>query len=99
MLRVFTTRLLVVAAITLAAASWACAETTSPLFGRGYTVIPEPQRVTLRSGDFIFAPNWGLQIDKSVRANDVAVETLREDLASRFNSGLRAAATRRAWSR
>ena len=90
MLRVFTTRLLVVAAITLAAASWACAETTSPLFGRGYTVIPEPQRVSLRSGDFIFASTWGVQIDKSVRSNDVAVETLREDLASRFNLRLAA---------
>jgi hypothetical protein len=57
----------------------------SPLFGRGYTVIPEPQRVSLGSGDFAIGPNWGLQIDRSVQSNDVALETLRDDLASRFH--------------
>jgi hypothetical protein len=57
----------------------------SPLFARGYTVIPEPQKVSLGAKDFAFVQSWQLNLDKSVSSNDVAVETLREDLVSRFN--------------
>ena len=68
---------------------WFCsvglAQTVSPLFARGYTVIPEPQEVSLDAHDFTFGRNWQLKLDKSVAVNDVAVETLREDLSARFN--------------
>ncbi|MGO8720670.1 MAG: beta-N-acetylhexosaminidase [Acidobacteriaceae bacterium] len=61
------------------------AQTVSPLFARGYTVIPEPQSVSLGAHDFSFGSNWQLKVDKSVASNDVAVDVLREDLADRFN--------------
>ena len=61
------------------------AQTVSPLFARGYTVIPEPQSVSLDAHDFSFSSNWQLKVDKSVAKDDVAVDALREDLASRFN--------------
>ena len=57
----------------------------SPLFARGYTVIPEPQQVRLKAGNFPFGPSWQLKLDSGVAKDDVAVETLREDLSSRFN--------------
>jgi hexosaminidase len=73
---------------------WFCsvglAQTVSPLFARGYTVIPEPQEVSLDAHDFTFGRNWQLKLNKSVAVNDVAVETLREDLAARFNLRLSA---------
>jgi hexosaminidase len=56
----------------------------SPLLVRGYTVIPEPQRVSLGNGDFRFGADWRLQPGPGVPPNDVAVETLREDLSTRF---------------
>ncbi len=61
------------------------AQTVSPLFARGYTVIPEPQKVSLGARDFTFTSGWQVKLDKSVPADDVAVETLRDDLATRFN--------------
>ncbi|MGO8719676.1 MAG: glycoside hydrolase family 20 zincin-like fold domain-containing protein [Acidobacteriaceae bacterium] len=61
------------------------AQTVSPLFARGYTVIPEPQKVSLDAHDFTFGPSWQLEVGKSVAAGDVAVETLREDLNTRFD--------------
>lgn len=61
------------------------AQTVSPLFARGYTVIPEPQSVSLEAHDFSFSSNWQLKVDKNVAKDDVAVDALREDLASRFN--------------
>ncbi len=63
----------------------ASGQSVSALFSRGYTVIPTPQKVTLGVDDFTIGPDWGLQIDKSVNSNDVAVESLGEDLASRFH--------------
>lgn len=60
------------------------AATTSPLFARGYTVIPSPQKVTLGARDFQFGPDWRLEIGKGVRADDIAVESLKEGLQSRF---------------
>src|SRR6185437_3904101 len=69
------------------------ADTVSPLFARGYTVIPEPQQVSLGDGDFTFDSSWRLQIDKSVASGDVAVEALRSDLASRFNLTLSSTGT------
>jgi hypothetical protein len=50
----------------------------SELATRGYTVLPQPQRVTLRSGDFKFGAGW------SVTGDDVAVAALNEGLGARF---------------
>jgi len=61
------------------------AATSSPLFTRGYTVIPEPQTVDLKGDDFEFGPGWSLVLDPSVKPDDVAVESLKEELGSRWH--------------
>ncbi len=66
----------------------ALAQTVSPLFARGYTVIPEPQKVSLSPGDFPFGAGWRLQVEPGVPANDVAVEALRQGLSDRFHIAL-----------
>ncbi len=71
--------------------SGAVAQTVSPLFARGYTVLPEPQKIFLQDHDFAFGEGWQLKLDKSVASNDVAVQVLREDLADRFDVTLDAA--------
>ena len=65
------------------------AETASPLWLRGYAVLPEPQQVELREGDVRFGPAWSIDRGAGVAPGDVAAETLSEELQSRF--GLRAA--------
>ena len=64
------------------------AATASPLFTRGYTVIPEPQKVTLGGKDFEVATPWRLEVGPSVKADDVAVVSLKENLRERFHFGL-----------
>lgn len=59
-------------------------QTVSPLFARGYTVIPQPQRVSLRPKDFTFDRNSQLRLDKGVRQQDSVLTMLREDLVARF---------------
>ena len=61
------------------------AATVSPLQARGYTVIPEPQKVTLRGSDFEFTPFWQLELGTGVKTDDVAVESLKEELQERFH--------------
>ena len=78
-------RVLLIAVISGCLCCVGLAQTVSPLFARGYTVIPEPQKVSLGAHDFTFGPTWRLEVDKSVAADDVAVETLREDLNTRFD--------------
>ena len=63
-------------------------ETISKLWSRGYAVIPDPQQVELLDGDRQFGPEWMLQRGTGVAEGDVAVETLAQELESRF--GLRA---------
>src|ERR1700727_1960795 len=75
----------VVAAIVSACCSLGHAQTVSPLFARGYTVIPEPQKVTLQDSNFTFDQAWQLKLDSGVAKDDVAVDELRDNLASRFN--------------
>src|SRR5689334_25393006 len=53
--------------------------TLSPLFERGYTVMPEPQKVVFSGGDFRFGEGWRIETGTGVKAGDVAVESLRED--------------------
>jgi hexosaminidase len=78
-------KIFLVAIISLGLAAGGAAQTVSPLFARGYTVMPEPQKITLEAHDFTFGPGWRLQFDKSVASNDVAVEALRGGLADRFH--------------
>ena len=60
------------------------AETVSKLWSRGYTVIPEPQQVELQDSDLRFGPQWAIQLGVGVSRTDVAVDSLRELLESRF---------------
>ena len=62
----------------------ACAQEVSPLFARGYTVLPTPQSVSLTGADLPFSNGWRLEITGGVKADDVAVTTLKEDLATRY---------------
>jgi hypothetical protein len=64
------------------------AQTVSPLLARGYTVIPQPQKVSLEAEDFSFGDGWQLRLGPGVSANDVAVEALRKELAQRFHVAL-----------
>ena len=67
-----------------------CAAGGSPLYERGYTVLPEPQKVTLGADDFRFGPGWRLEIGPGVAANDTAIAALKEDLEARFQLKLAA---------
>ena len=67
------------------------AETVSKLWSRGYAVLPDPQRVELPDGDRQFGPEWQLQRGAGIAESDVAVETLEQELESRF--GLRVTAS------
>ena len=60
----------------------------SPLFARGYTVIPEPQKVELKSADFQLDNQWGLRLVDGISASDVAVETLQQQLRQRYRIDL-----------
>jgi hexosaminidase len=55
----------------------------SPLFARGYTVVPEPQKVEFTGGDFEFNSGWALKLGSGVKPHDVAVTALKEGLQER----------------
>ena len=78
-------RSLVIAVVLAGFSSAGFAQTVSPLFARGYTVIPEPQKVSLAPDDISFGPGWQLKLDAGVASDDVAVEALRNDLSTRFH--------------
>jgi len=59
------------------------AETASPLFARGYTVIPEPQQVKLEGNDFVIDSHWHLDRG-SVAENSSAVVSLTEEIGERY---------------
>ncbi len=65
------------------------AQYVSPLFARGYSVIPEPQNVALAPKDISIDQSWCVKIDKSAAADGIAVETLRNDFANRFHVRLK----------
>ena len=67
------------------------ASAASPLALRGYAVLPEPQQVNLKENDHRFPPAWRLEA-AGLAADDVAVRTLREELASRYHVGAPGAA-------
>jgi hypothetical protein len=61
------------------------AEALSSLTARGNTVLPVPQKVILGSQDFTLTDGWQLVLEGGIGANEVAVESLREQLAERFH--------------
>ena len=77
----------------IVAVLFVCAETAraaeSALFERGYTVIPAPRQVTLREAEFRVDSSWRLVLGQTVPPDDVAVETLKQDLKTRFGLTLR----------
>jgi hexosaminidase len=60
------------------------AATSSPLFSRGYTVIPAPQKVSLGAKDFEFTHTWRLDLGPGIKPDDIAVQSLKEELQERF---------------
>jgi hypothetical protein len=86
-IRIRRLALLLAAAITasICVAGTLQAATASPLFARGYTVVPEPQKVTLSGQDFEFAPSWRLELGPGVKADDIAVVSLKQELQERFH--------------
>jgi hexosaminidase len=58
--------------------------TSSPLFGRGYTVIPTPQKVNLGAKDIEFDQSWHLELGEGIAPVDIAVQSLNEQLRDRF---------------
>jgi hypothetical protein len=61
---------------------------SSPLYVRGYTLIPEPQQTTLKGADFEFDSGWRLQRGQGISENDPAVQSLREQMADRHQVAL-----------
>src|SRR5712691_11370135 len=59
--------------------------TASTLLSRGYAVIPQPQMVQLKGKDFALSPGWRLELARGGSQDDIAVEGLKEGLASRFH--------------
>jgi hexosaminidase len=57
--------------------------TVSPLFSRGYTVLPQPQAVRLAATDFAFSGAWAVEL-QGIGGSDPAVQRLHEELDSRF---------------
>ena len=66
-------------------------QAVSPLFARGFTVIPQPRQVKLQPNDFRFGSDWTLAIGTGVTNNSSAVLALGEDLKSRFGILLKTA--------
>lgn len=64
------------------------AATVSALFARGYSVLPEPQRVHLETGDFSLTPEWRLLLGAGVPGASPAVESLQSQLQERFGMTL-----------
>jgi hexosaminidase len=61
---------------------------TSPLYVRGYTVIPEPQKVQLKGSDFEFDNGWRLELGEGVKGDDAAIESLKDQLTQRYQLSL-----------
>jgi hexosaminidase len=81
-------KLLIIAAAVFIRTGLSCAA-ESALFARGYSVIPAPQKVNLRGGDFQVDSTWRLVLGTGVSPNEVAVEALKQDLKTRFGLALR----------
>ncbi len=64
-------------------------QSVSPLGARGFTVIPPPQSVKLGAQDFPFGNDRRLELAPDVPTSDIAVQTLKEGLQSRFGVTVR----------
>jgi hypothetical protein len=71
----------------------------SPLFDRGYNVLPAPQDVSLRLKDVGFTRDWRVTLEASLAPSDVAVASFKEGLADRFHLRLKPAGEDRAATR
>jgi hexosaminidase len=80
---IFDSTLIVLLVLTLCLPGVAQTETPSPLYARGYTVLPSPQRVKLGAGDVCFGPNWCLELAPGIPMDDVAIQSLKNELKSR----------------
>ncbi len=78
------------AGVLLATTGIIYGQVPSPLFARGYVILPEPRQVNLEPNDIRFGRGWRLEIGPGVTKNSTAVLTLEEDLASRFGILLKA---------
>src|SRR6266404_5814566 len=72
-----------IAALTCFCLTPTWAATLSPLYARGYTVMPQPQVVRLGASDFVFSRDWKLEL-QGVAPGDAAVQVLKEELERRF---------------
>jgi len=70
-------------------------QSASSLASRGYAVLPVPQKVTLTGNDFALDDSWKLELEGALKENDVAVESLKADLAWRFHLSLAGAGSGR----
>jgi hypothetical protein len=52
--------------------------------GRRYAVLPTAQQAILTGKDFTLAGGWQLRLEGGVKAGDVAIESLREVLSTRY---------------
>ncbi len=76
---------LLLASMLLLGAAGGRGETAATLYARGYTALPAPQKVTLTGNDFSVVDGWQVVLDRGVKPDDVAVESLREDLLGRYH--------------
>lgn len=60
------------------------AEAVSPLAARGHAVLPVPQRVVMGAKEFTLTDEWQLSISPAIGPGDIAIESLRDQLAERF---------------
>lgn len=79
-------------ALLLGPLLWLCpmasTATVSPLFARGYTALPSPQKVKLGAKDFELNSGWKVELGPGVKTDDIAVEELNRLLRERFHLGL-----------
>ncbi len=72
------------ALLLLGLGSIAMSATVSPLMTRGYTVIPAPQKVKLGEKDFEFTRGWRVELGAGLQADDIALQSFKEQLEERF---------------
>src|SRR5947209_6770848 len=71
------------ALVTCCATHFTRGATVPPLTAAGYSVLPAPQRVGLRGGEFRIDGTWRVERGDGVAEGEVAVESLEEGLSSR----------------
>src|ERR1044071_3982338 len=71
--------------VFLPALSSAHAASLSSLAAQGRSVLPVPQQVMLGTTEFAVTNEWQLTLGPGISANDVACESLKEQLAARLH--------------